>query len=313
MNQKCITRSIVAMLLGNFAVAAAVIIFIAPQGIILGGSTGIALALTHYISFPLSATVFIINMLFFVTGFVFLGKNSRLLAMSLLEQLPIAGKPVTDNIMLAAVFGGVLMGGGIGLLLRAGGSSGGTDIPALILNKYFHLNVSALLYVIDGLVLCSQAFFSSIEQILYGIFVLALFTMTMNRIMLMGKSQIQLFIISDESETIRQQILAEDAGATMFYVEKAFTGRQGKCIMCVIPRRKLYPITQLISVTHPDAFFTISEVNEVRGAGFSFAKHYLDTTEKTATVSQMSEFDCFSAVNPYIFTAINRRLHSELF
>ena len=287
---KSITRSIVAMLLGNFAVAAAVIIFIAPQGIILGGSTGIALALTHYISFPLSATVFIINMLFFVTGFVFLGKKFALttiansilypLAMSLLEQLPIAGKPVTDNIMLAAVFGGVLMGGGIGLLLRAGGSSGGTDIPALILNKYFHLNVSALLYVIDGLVLCSQAFFSSIEQILYGIFVLALFTMTMNRIMLMGKSQIQLFIISDESETIRQQILAEDAGATMFYVEKAFTGRQGKCIMCVIPRRKLYPITQLISATDPDAFFTISEVNEVRGAGFSFAKHYLDTTEK---------------------------------
>ena len=297
---KSITNSIVAMLLGNFAVAAAVIIFIAPQGIILGGSTGIALALTHYISFPLSATVFIINMLFFVTGFVCLGKKFALttiansilypLAMSLLEQLPIAGKPVTDNIMLAAVFGGVLMGGGIGLLLRAGGSSGGTDIPALILNKYFHLNVSALLYVIDGLVLCSQAFFSSIEQILYGIFVLALFTMTMNRIMLMGKSQIQLFIISnesetirhisDESETIRQQILAEDAGATMFYVEKAYTGRQGKCIMCVIPRRKLYPITQLISATDPDAFFTISEVNEVRGAGFSFAKHYLDTTDK---------------------------------
>ena len=287
---KSITRSIVAMLLGNFAVAAAVIIFIAPQGIILGGSTGIALALTHYISFPLSATVFVINMLFFVTGLICLGKKFALttiansilypLAMSLLEQLPIAGKPVTDNIMLAAVFGGVLMGGGIGLLLRAGGSSGGTDIPALILNKHFHLNVSVLLYVIDGLVLCSQAFFSSIEQILYGIFVLALFTMTMNRIMLMGKSQIQLFIISDESETIRQQILAEDAGATMFYVEKAYTGRQGKCIMCVIPRRKLYPITQLISATDPDAFFTISEVNEVRGAGFSFAKHYLDTTEK---------------------------------
>ena len=287
---KSITRSIVAMLLGNFAVAAAVIIFIAPQGIILGGSTGIALALTHYIPFTLSATVFVINMLFFVTGFICLGKKFALttiansilypLAMSLLEQLPIAGKPVTDNIMLAAVFGGVLMGGGIGLLLRAGGSSGGTDIPALILNKHFHLNVSVLLYVIDGLVLCSQAFFSSIEQILYGIFVLALFTMTMNRIMLMGKSQIQLFIISDESETIRQQILAEDAGATMFYVEKAYTGKQGKCIMCVIPRRKLYPITQLISATDPDAFFTISEVNEVRGAGFSFAKHYLDTTEK---------------------------------
>ena len=287
---KSITRSIVAMLLGNFAVAAAVIIFIAPQGIILGGSTGIALALTHYIPFTLSATVFVINMLFFVTGFICLGKKFALttiansilypLAMSLLEQLPIAGKPVTDNIMLAAVFGGVLMGGGIGLLLRAGGSSGGTDIPALILNKHFHLNVSVLLYVIDGLVLCSQAFFSNIEQILYGIFVLALFTMTMNRIMLMGKSQIQLFIISDESETIRQQILAEDAGATMFYVEKAYTGKQGKCIMCVIPRRKLYPITQLISATDPDAFFTISEVNEVRGAGFSFAKHYLDTTEK---------------------------------
>ena len=284
-----ILRSSIAMLLGNFFVAVAVIIFIAPHGIILGGSTGIALTITHYIPFSLSATVFVINMLFFITGFICFGKKFALativntmlypFTMSLLEQLPGAGKPVTANIMLAAIFGGVLMGGGIGLLLRAGGSSGGTDIPALILNKYFHFNVSVLLYVIDGLVLFCQAFFSSIEQILFGIFVLALFTITMNKVMLMGKSQIQLYIISDESESIRQQILAEDAGATMFYVEKAFTGKQGKCIMCVIPRRKLFPITQLISAIDPDAFFTISEVNEVRGRGFSFAKHYLDKTE----------------------------------
>ena len=284
-----ILRSSIAMLLGNLFVAVAVIIFIAPHGIILGGSTGIALTITHYIPFSLSATVFVINMLFFITGFICFGKKFALativntmlypFTMSLLEQLPGAGKPVTANIMLAAIFGGVLMGGGIGLLLRAGGSSGGTDIPALILNKYFHFNVSVLLYVIDGLVLFCQAFFSSIEQILFGIFVLALFTITMNKVMLMGKSQIQLYIISDESESIRQQILAEDAGATMFYVEKAFTGKQGKCIMCVIPRRKLFPITQLISAIDPDAFFTISEVNEVRGRGFSFAKHYLDKTE----------------------------------
>ena len=291
-----ILRSGIAMLLGNFLVAVAVIIFIAPQGIILGGSTGIALTITHYIPFSLSATVFVINMLFFITGFICFGKKFALATivntvlypfiMSLLEQLPGAGKPVTDNIMLAAVFGGVLMGGGIGLLLRAGGSSGGTDIPALILNKYFHFNVSVLLYVIDGLVLCCQALFSSIEQILFGIFVLALFTITMNKVMLMGKSQIQLYIISDESESIRQQILAEDAGATMFYVEKAFTGKQGKCIMCVIPRRKLFPITQLISAIDPDAFFTISEVNEVRGRGFSFAKHYLDKTENQKTMDK---------------------------
>ena len=66
----------------------------------------------------------------------------------------------------------------------------------------------------------------------------------------------------------------------MFYVEKAFTGKQGKCFMYVIPRQKLYPITQLISASDPDMFFTISVVNEVRSCSFSFSKHYLDKTEK---------------------------------
>ena len=93
--------------------------------------------------------------------------------------------------------------------------------------------------------------------------------------MVMGKIQIQLLIISDQIETIREKLLLEeDTGATLFAIEKGFTGIQGHGILCVIPRRKLYYVSEMIAEIDPEAFFTISEVNEVRGRGFSLAKRY---------------------------------------
>ena len=272
------------MIIANLLVAVAVSKFIAPHGIIMGGSTGIALTISHYLPFSLSASVFVINIILFLLGFLFFGKkfalstlaNSLLypLMLAVLERMPMTPS-LTANVMLAAIFGGVLLGCGDGLILRTGGSSGGTDILALILNKYLHSNISLLLYIIDGFILGCQLLFSNSEQILLGIFSLALFTLTMNKIMVMGKMQIQLLIISDKNNLIREKLLLEeDTGATMIAIEKGFTGTTGKGILCVIPRRKLYYVCEMITEMDPEAFFTISEVNEVRGRGFSLAKQY---------------------------------------
>ncbi|MBO5993386.1 MAG: YitT family protein [Acidaminococcaceae bacterium] len=272
------------MIVSNFLVALAVSKFIAPHGIIMGGSTGIALTITHYFHLPLSSAVLVINILLFLLGFFFFGKKFALSTLTnsllypiMLALLEMTTAPVSPTaiVMLAAIFGGVLLGCGDGLILRAGGSSGGTDILALVFNKYLHSNVSLLLYIIDGCILGSQLPFSNSEQILLGIFMLALFTLTMNKIMVMGKIQIQLLIISDQIETIREKLLLEeDTGATLFAIEKGFTGIQGHGILCVIPRRKLYYVSEMIAEIDPEAFFTISEVNEVRGRGFSLAKRY---------------------------------------
>ena len=274
-------RKISIMIFSNFLIALAVIGFIAPHGMILGGATGISLVASHYIPMQLSTMILIVNGILFLIGFMTLGKNFAIstiansilypACMFILERF--LNGTLTSNIMLAAIFGGVLMGAGVGLILRTGGSSGGTDILALILDKHLHFNLSIILYIIDGIILSLQIPFSNSEQILLGIFVLALITLTMNKIMLLGKTQIQIFIISDEIEIIRERILLEDAGATMFQIERGFTSKKDRGIMCIIPRRKLFNVCKMISEVDPHAFFTISEVNEVRGLGFSYGKH----------------------------------------
>lgn len=276
------TKNILIMIFSNFLFAVSVTGFIRPHGIILGGATGLGLLITHYIPMKLSVVVMIINVVLLLIAFVTMGKKFALstLANSILypsvmyifETFIDLGK-VTEDPMLSCVFGGVLMGIGIGLILKTGSSTGGTDVIAVAINKYTHINLSVLLYMVDGVIMACQLMFSNREQVLLGIFLMALLTLTMNKIMIMGKSQIQLMIFSEKTEEIRQMILGqEDAGATLFHIEKGYTREESKAIMCIIPRRKFYDMCEMIQKEDPTAFWTISEVNEIHGRGFSFER-----------------------------------------
>lgn len=276
------TKNILIMIFSNFLFAVSVTGFIRPHGIILGGATGLGLLITHYIPMKLSVVVMIINVVLLLIAFVTMGKKFALstLANSILypsvmyifETFIDLGK-VTEDPMLSCVFGGVLMGIGIGLILKTGSSTGGTDVIAVAINKYTHMNLSVLLYMVDGVIMACQLMFSNREQVLLGIFLMALLTITMNKIMIMGKSQIQLMIFSEKTEEIRQMILGqEDAGATLFHIEKGYTREESKAIMCIIPRRKFYDMCEMIQKEDPTAFWTISEVNEIHGRGFSFER-----------------------------------------
>lgn len=266
-------RHLAAIVLGNLLVAFAVTAFIVPHGLVLGGSTGISLVATHFVPLQLSLAVLIVNGLLFVVGSFFLGRTFAAstivstvtypLAMAVLEMLPIA--ELAQDHVLAAICGGAFMGAGAGLILRAGGSSGGTDVIALIAHKYLHLNVSALLWGIDAFVIACQFPFSSSEQILLGILALSLLSIVMNKVMVMGRSQVRLLIFSPEYEKIRELILTEqDAGATMLPIEQGYTRADSKAVPCVIPRRKLWPMREMINSVDPHAFWVISEVSEVR-------------------------------------------------
>ena len=276
------TKNILIMIFSNFLFAVSVTGFIRPHGIILGGATGLGLLITHYIPMKLSVVVMIINVVLLLIAFVTMGKKFALstLANSILypsvmyifETFIDLGK-VTEDPMLSCVFGGVIMGIGIGLILKTGSSTGGTDVIAVAINKYTHMNLSVLLYMVDGVIMACQLMFSNREQVLLGIFLMALLTLTMNKIMIMGKSQIQLMIFSEKTEEIRQMILdQEDAGATLFHIEKGYTREESKAIMCIIPRRKFYDMCEMIQKEDPTAFWTISEVNEIHGRGFSFER-----------------------------------------
>lgn len=267
------------VLLGNAILAFTVAAFIVPHGIIMGGATGIGLTISHYLPINLSVIIFVVNGVLFLLGAIVLGKEFALATiassfiyptfLSIVQSIP-GIDSLTDNIMLGTLYGGALLGIGIGLIVRVGSSTGGTDILALVFNKWFHIPMAGLLYVIDFLVLGFQMFFSGTEQIMYGILNLVLTTMILNKVMLLGQSQIQLFIISDKYEEIRERMLKGlDAGVTMVHIETGYGQENKKGVLCVIPNRKLYSVKELVQSIDEKAFITITQINEVRGRGFT--------------------------------------------
>lgn len=277
-------QTVLGVLGGNAILAFSVAAFIVPHGIIMGGATGIGLLLSRVISLPLSSLILAVNAFLFVWGTLVLGKKFALTTivstfaypafLSVAQMIP-GITELTDNIMLATLYGGVLLGAGIGLIVKVGSSTGGTDILALIFHKWFHIPVAVLLYVVDFLVLGSQIFDSTSEQVLYGIMTLVLETVFMNRVMLLGKSQIQLFIISDKYEEIKERVLKDiDAGVTMVHIETGYGGREEKGVLCVIQNRKLYSVREIVQSIDPKAFITITQINEVSGRGFTMERVY---------------------------------------
>ena len=277
-------QTVLGVLGGNAILAFSVAAFIVPHGIIMGGATGIGLLLSRVISLPLSSLILAVNAFLFVWGTLVLGKKFALTTivstfaypafLSVAQMIP-GITELTDNIMLAALYGGVLLGAGIGLIVKVGSSTGGTDILALIFHKWFHIPVAVLLYVVDFLVLGSQIFDSTSEQVLYGIMTLVLETVFMNRVMLLGKSQIQLFIISDKYEEIKERVLKDiDAGVTMVHIETGYGGREQKGVLCVIQNRKLYSVREIVQSIDPKAFITITQINEVSGRGSTMERVY---------------------------------------
>lgn len=271
--------TLAGVLLGNIILAFAVAAFIVPTGIVMGGATGIALTITHYVPMSLSAVLLGVNVILFLSGAFILGKKFAVttivstflypLCLSVIQQIP-GIATLTDNQLLSALYAGALMGIGIGIIVRVGASTGGTDIIALILNKVAHIPVAPLLYVIDFIVLASQIIFSNSEQVMYGILNLVLTTVLLNKVMLLGTSQIQLFIISEKYEEIREDLLSKlDLGTTMIYIENGYRHEKQKGVMCIIPNRKLYSTKEMIHSVDPYAFITITQINEVRGQGFT--------------------------------------------
>lgn len=270
------------ILAGNLSIALGVAGFIVPNHIIMGGSTGISLVLDHAFGVDLATSVFVLNMLLFLLGACTLGRKFALTTiassilypalLALFQRIP-GIQSLTDNELLAAIFAGLLMGVGIGLIVRQGASTGGTDILAMVLNKYLHLSVALLLYVVDFIVLGMQAFFSQPEQILYGILSLLITTGVMNQVVLLGQAQLQLIVISERFEVLRDRLLRElDVGVSMLYMETGLAKEQQKAVLCVIPQRKLYAANALIQQVDPGAFTMISRVKEVKGRGFSLAR-----------------------------------------
>ncbi len=277
-------KNVLLVLAGNAIYALAVDMFVLPCGLITGGTTGLALVGQHFLNIPPSTFVLFSNVIMFILGAVIMGKwfafNTAIstfcfpLFLKLFAYIPGISE-VTDDRLLATIFGGVMIGGSIGLVIGAGASSGGMDIPPILLNKFFGIPISATMYAMDFLILLGQMAFADKDQILYGILLVLLYTLILEKVVLMGHSKIQVKILSDHSEDIRNVILTVlDRGCTMLHAQTGFAHNERDMLLTVITNRELAKLNQLVLEIDPQAFIITSSVNEVHGRGFTMCKIY---------------------------------------
>lgn len=265
------------MILGNAILAMGTAAFVVPNGLISGGVTGIGLILQRLFGLPVDIGVFAADGVLFLLGAAVMGKAFAATIIlstivyptffSLFGKIPFLTS-LTDDKLMAAIYAGLLMGAGIGLVIKVGGSTGGMDIPPIILHKLFGLSIPVMISVGDILLLLVQAFYSSTEQVLYGILVVMLTSIVIDKVLIMGQKQTQVMVISPEYERINQAIHQKiDRGSTLIHATSGLEKQEQKVVLSVISNRQLGDLNELILQIDPQAFVIANEVNEVKGRG----------------------------------------------
>lgn len=276
--------SLLFVIAGNFLYALAVKLFLLPSGLVTGGTTGIALTINHFFHIPISQFVLIFNIIMLITGFLVLGKQFAFTTLASTFLYPFALEifdqifgdfVITNDIMLCTLFSGLGIGIALGIVIRSGSSTGGMDIPPLILQKTFRIPVSISMYIFDICILLAQALFRPVENILYGIVLVLVYTMVLDKMLLMGTTKTEIKVISSKSTEIRDAILTQiDRGVTMLHGESGYLHNETQLVLSIISNRELPKVEKLIRSIDPESFMVISHVKEVNGRGFSMKKKY---------------------------------------
>ncbi len=279
-------KNIIGILVGNTLYTLAIVLFIIPNGLITGGTTGLAIIMNYSLQIPITIFVSIFNIIMFIIGLIILGKAfafTTLLStfyfpfiLGVFEQT-IGYVKITNDPLLAALLGGVMVGCGIGIVIKCNASTGGMDIPPLVLNKKFGIPVSVGLYVFDFLILLMQVFYTNQEMVLYGIVLVFTYSIVLDKVLVIGKAQTEVMIVSKEYEKINEAIIHElDRGSTMLKSISGYMKNEYPVVMTVVSNRELPRLNDLVLSIDAHAFMIVSKVNEVRGRGFTFKKEYIE-------------------------------------
>ena len=275
-------RTVPLILLGNAVYALAVTAFILPTGLVTGGSTGLALVFYHGAGVPVTLFVSAFNLLMFLVGLAVLGRQFALttllstvsypLILGVLERLPQL-EALTSDRMLAAVYGGLMIGLGIGIVIKAGASTGGMDFPPLVLRKKLGIPVSLSMYGFDFLILLFQMRFADQEQVLYGLLMVLIYTTVLDKVLLFGQARTQVKVVSEQYEQINREIIQTlDRGSTLIHAETGYLRTCRPVVLTVVSNRELPRLNELILSIDPNAFMVINRVSEVKGRGFTLSK-----------------------------------------
>ena len=270
------------LIVGTIFIAIAVNLVYEPMGMVTGGVTGIGIVIKYFTEglieggIPVWLTNVVLNIPLFLAGYLIKGvkfiKQSLLGSISLtlaLYIIPVIN--IVDNeFFLASVFGGVITGIGMGMVISASGSTGGTDLLGLIIHHFLpHQNVPMIIGVIDGIIVLAGAIVFGVRTTLYAVVALYITAKFSDNILEGLKFAKAAYIISDYYEEIADIIMKElDRGVTGIYAEGMYTKSDKKMLYCVVTKKEITKLIQLVSQIDTKAFVIVSDAREVMGEGF---------------------------------------------
>mgnify|MGYP000559223043 FL=1 len=225
-------RNIIGILLGNTIYALGVTMFILPNNLITGGTTGMALLVNATTGFSITVFVSIFNVSMFLIGWKVLGKKFALTTLISSFYYPFIlgilqgvfkNEMMSKDTLLCVILAGLMIGTAIGLVIRCGASTGGMDIPPLILNKKLGIPISVSMYGFDFIILLGQMVIRNREMVFYGILLVLIYTVVLDKVLVIGKSQMQVKIVSAKFNEINEKIISVlDRGTTLIHSETGF-------------------------------------------------------------------------------------------
>ena len=271
-------KSYVVITLGSILYALAYNIFYAPNLVAMGGLTGLGQVLNALIPvLPVGTTVFVMNVPLFFLGWKFIGGHllvSSLYAMTFssfaIDVMDMIYQFPPMDTMLAAIFGGALLGAGIGLVFAKGATTGGTDLIARLLKlKFAWLPMGTLVLIPDFIVIVLAAIaFGKVESALYGLVSLFITSKVMDMVLYGLDSSKVAYIISDSCKEITDAVIAMDRGATILHGEGAYSGDEKKVLMVAFKQKEIVPLKEKVNEIDPHAFLIVCDAHDVLGEGF---------------------------------------------
>lgn len=269
-------KRFLTFVLGCFIIASAYNIFLTTTKIVPGGVGGIAIILNKIIEIDNAIIILIADIILLTLSFFILGKeptrNSVLgsllfpLAVYLTENINLWFEIDTSQMLLCAVFGGVCYGFGAGLVFKSGFTTGGTDILNQIISKYFKTTIGKSMLMSDGIIVCISAFIFGPIHLMYSIIVLYIISLLSDKVILGISDNKAFYIITDEEEKVKDYILKYlSHGVTILKAKGGYLGEKENVLMCVLPTKDYYKLTEGIKEIDKDAFFLVTDAYEVFG------------------------------------------------
>lgn len=263
------------VIIGAIIMAIGLELFLVPNNVLDGGIVGISIITSHLTNLPLGIFIFLLNIPFFFLGYKQIGKTFALSTALGISVLSISTvmlhniSPFTEDLLLSTVFGGIVLGTGVGIVIRFGGSLDGTEILAILFNKNIPFSVGEIIMIFNVIIFTVAGFVFTWEQAMYSVIAYFIAYKTID-IVIQGLDESKsVYIISDAVDDIGQAIMDRlGRGVTFLHGEGAYTGDNKKVIFTVITRLEESKLTSIVEELDPQAFLAIGNIAEVRGGRF---------------------------------------------